>query len=380
MTVAQIKALSFISFIVIGVLLKKKFSSKEEINGLKKIILLLALPATIFIALLKVNLNTELLLLPVWAFLFNVFLYGITPGLLNLIGIKDHAIRNTARLLIPSLAPGLSCFPFILEFLGSSYLAKAAMADLGNKFFVLFILYILAMSWHYKKQSTKPEPVKSKLKSLAKVMLFEPVNLIIILALILVGLGLHMSNLPLFVQDNLLRLSTIMTPLVLVFIGLAVVFKKKLFTQVFSLLMLKYGVTLLGVSALVSIVSFKDETDILLLLAFGLSACSFWPFAHISSFASREIDVIETHKTFNPDFALAVLALSLPLSVLLVLGVLTSGHTFTSSLHILILGVLVLSIGLILPGYNAIKKLKELKKTDQKPFNFKSVFQSIFHL
>ena len=50
-----IKALSFILFIVIGILLKSKFTSKEEVNGLKKIILLLALPATIFIALLKIK-------------------------------------------------------------------------------------------------------------------------------------------------------------------------------------------------------------------------------------------------------------------------------------------------------------------------------------
>jgi len=46
------KTILFGIFIIIGFFLKRKFNSKAEIQGLKKIILNLALPATIFIALM----------------------------------------------------------------------------------------------------------------------------------------------------------------------------------------------------------------------------------------------------------------------------------------------------------------------------------------
>ena len=65
------KTLVFLVFIGIGVLLKTKFSSPQEVNGIKKIILNLALPATIFIALLGIKVEAQLLLLPVFALLLN---------------------------------------------------------------------------------------------------------------------------------------------------------------------------------------------------------------------------------------------------------------------------------------------------------------------
>jgi malate permease and related proteins len=362
MTDALVKAISFITFIVIGLVLKKKFTSKDEINGLKKIILLLALPATIFIALLKIKLNLSFIFLPLFAIAFNLFLYAITPTLLLVLGITNKSIVNTSKLLIPSLAPGLSCFPFILEFLGDSYIAKAAMADLGNKFFVLFILYLLAIKWYYRNNNTKQEPILTKLKSLGKVMLLEPVNLFIIAALIFVCCGISMSDLPLFIQGNLYRLSDIMTPLVLLFIGLAVAIKRTQFTQIFSLLMLRYGLTLLIMACLIAIFNFLVKDDILFMIAFGLSACSFWPFAHISSIASKEIDMPLDAKTFDIDFALSILALSLQLSVILILGVFTAGDTFTNFQNVLMLSLSIIFLGILLPLYKRAKHGAQIKK------------------
>ena len=144
------KTFTFLLFIGIGLLLKFKFGSKEELTGIKKIILNLALPATIFIALLGVQIDAALLSLPFMALALNILLFLLFPYLMPLTGIKrDTPEYRTARLLVPSLAPGLSCFPFVLEFLGEAYLAKAAMADLGNKVFVLIILYLVVMNWYY---------------------------------------------------------------------------------------------------------------------------------------------------------------------------------------------------------------------------------------
>ncbi|MCB4797735.1 AEC family transporter [Neotamlana laminarinivorans] len=361
MSDAITKAISFLAFIIIGIILKKKFASKEEVNGLKKIILLLALPCTIFVALLKVKLNANLFVLPLIALGFNLILFYVTPILLQILGITDRGIVNTIKLLIPSLAPGLSCFPFILEFLGEDYLAKAAMADLGNKFFVLFILYLVAIRWFYKNSETKQESVKTKLKSLAKTMFFEPVNIFIIVALILLSLNISLNELPLFLQNNLLRLSAIMTPLVLLFIGLALKLQRKQFAEIFSILMLRYGLTLFLIAAVVAIAKIKVNADILFAIAFGLSSCSFWPFAHISTIATKEIDLPKHKQTFNTDYALSILALSLPLSVILILGVLVSGNTFANTNNILFLALALTFFGIAMPLYKWGKRGAQIK-------------------
>lgn len=361
------KTISFLLFIFIGVLLKKKISTGDETNGLKSLILTLALPATIFIALLKVKIDSNLILFPFLALGFNVVLFGITPILLSIIGINMNSDKGrSARLLIPSLAPGLSCFAFILEFLGDGALAKAAMGDLGNKFFVLFLLYLVALKWHYKNADFEANSLKTKLKSLAKTLLYEPVNMFIIVALILVSFGITLDKLPNYLSLTLTRLSYIMTPLVLIFIGLAVKIKKRQFFELFSLLLLRAGFTLLFIGGIVFFVDITIKKDILVMIAFTLSACSFWPFAHISAVNFKEKKENAVAKTFDINFALSILALSLPISVILILGILTTGNTFAEIKNLLILGGILFSIGLIFPIFLKITKKFKVNKGETK--------------
>lgn len=338
------KTVVFIFFICIGFLLKVKFTSHDELIGLKKIILNLALPATIFIALLGIQVQLNLLLLPLLALALNLLLFLVIPFLLPLLGIaKNTPEFRTARLLVPSLAPGLSCFPFVVEFLGSSYLAKAAMADLGNKVFVLIVLYLIAMQWHYTRHQVSSSGQKSKIIALLKTLVTEPVNLFIGLALVLLLLGINMEALPFFISEALTKLSLMMTPLVLLFIGLAVKIKRKQFYQIFSLLCIRAGVVFLVIGVFVVTTGLQMPEEILLLLAFGLSACSFWPYAHISLVDSLEME--KKSKTFDNGYAINILALSFPLSTLLILGVLNSGTLFSSSINIFFAGLVLLGIG-----------------------------------
>tara|TARA_R110002050_G_scaffold16719_2_gene50544 strand:- start:6035 stop:7177 length:1143 start_codon:yes stop_codon:yes gene_type:complete len=342
------KTITFILFICIGLLLKLKFKSKEEVNGIKKIILNLALPATIFIALLGIKVESNLLILPLLALALNFLIYYSSSFLLPLAGIEKKSPEyRTARLLVASLAPGLSCFPFVLEFLGEDYLAKAAMADLGNKIFVLIVLYIIAMNWYYKQRSIVKESNHSKIKSLLLALLYEPVNLFITIALILIFFGLSLNTLPFFITDTLSRLSVIMTPLVLLFIGLAVKIKRKDFLKLLSMLALRAGLVVLIIGIFVVIAQISVQNDILLLLSFGLSACSFWPFAHISAISSKEIDIPKRQQTFDTTFAVNILALSFPFSTILILGILSSGNSFSTAIPIFILATVLLVLGLI---------------------------------
>ncbi|SFB98031.1 hypothetical protein SAMN04489722_101389 [Algibacter lectus] len=351
------KPISFLLFVVIGLLLRKKISAGDETNGLKSLILSIVLPATIFIALLKIKIDSNLILFPALALGLNLLLLAISPLLLLIIGIDENSPSGrSAKLLIPSLAPGLSCFPFILEFLGDGALANAAMADLGNKFFVLFLLYLLAVKWHYKKADTQKMPLKSRLKSLLLTLLYEPVNLFIFAALILVSFNISLDSLPNFLGSTLTRLSAIMTPLVLIFIGLAVKLKKKQFFEIFSLLILRAAFTLLLISAVVFTFNLVVKNDILVLIAFSLSACSFWPYAHISGIDFKEKNRAAQDKTFNANFAISILALSLPISVLLILGILTANTVFVSPSNLLFLSLVLFFIGIIYPVILKVRK------------------------
>jgi len=245
------KTLVFFLFILTGYLLKTKFQSKEETLGIKKIILNLALPATIFMALLSIEINQQLLLLPVLSLGLNLLLFLSSPWMGRLAGIKKgSAEMRTLRLLIPSLAPGLSCFPFVLEYLGEEGLAKVAMADLGNKVFVLFVLFWVAMLWHRKTSEEVTPSGTTKPGALLKRFISEPVNLFISAALLLLALGIDFSSLPLVLQDTLGRLGGIMTPLVLLFIGLSVKIKREQFRALFALLSLRAASVFLLVASI----------------------------------------------------------------------------------------------------------------------------------
>ncbi|MEN1784023.1 MAG: permease [Bacteroidota bacterium] len=329
------KTAVFLCFIFLGILLKRKFASKEELSGIKKIILNLALPATIFIALLSVEVKGLMIWLPLLAIGLNVVLFLVIPPLLPFFGLsRDTSAYRTARLMLPSLAPGLSCFPFIHEFLGDDALAKAAMADLGNKVFVLIVLYIVAMNWHYRIQAKSRKSNNNQWLKMLGVMGSEPVNLLIIAALVLLIMGVNMSALPFVLSETLQKLSLIMTPLVLLFIGLAVKLKREQFFKLFSLLCLRAGIVFVVVGALKLMLGIGDAITLVLLLSFGLSACSFWPYAHIALVEGLEKD--SNHQTFDSGFAVNILALSFPFSTLVILSVLNSGNLFVHSEKIFI--------------------------------------------
>lgn len=353
------KTFTFILFILIGLLLKKKFKGGDEVSGIKKIILNLALPATIFIALLSIEIEASLLLLPVLALLLNGILFLGFPLLLPVMGVqKDTPNYRTAQLLIPSLAPGLSCFPFVLEFLGEPYLAKAAMADLGNKVFVLIGLYIIAMNWHSRLQVKEKTSRGNRIKSLLIAMISEPVNIFIAVALLLLSLGWNMESIPFVISDTLDRLSLLMTPLVLLFIGLAVKIKRNQLSQILSILLVRAGVVVLISAFFIAVAGITAQNNILLILAFGLSAVSFWPFAHISAVESLESKVPLKQRTFNNNYGISILALSFPLSTILILGILSSGTVVNGILPVVILGTSLLALGFLPVILSILKKAK----------------------
>ena len=141
------KTISFLILIGIGVLFKSKIKNKEQLNTIKTLILTIALPAVIFSALLQIDLTASSIYPPLLVLGFNLLIFlSVRHVLPTFIGknISQRDIR-TLTLMLPSFAPYLSCFPFISEFSNESTLGLAAIADTGNKIFILIFLYFLAM-------------------------------------------------------------------------------------------------------------------------------------------------------------------------------------------------------------------------------------------
>lgn len=358
------KTIVFGVFILIGFLLKRKFTSKAETQGLKKIILNLALPATIFIALMGVDVDPSLLTLPFLALLLNGLLFWIFPFVLPMVGFKKNTSEyRTLRLLLPSLAPGLSCFPFIAEILGPTYLAKAAMADLGNKIFVLIILYCVAVHWFMKVSSNTGEKQSGKLKSLITTLLSEPVTVLILLAIGLLSFGFSFQNLPSMIQDVLQKLSLLMTPLVMIFIGLSVKIRKDQFIKIVSILILRAGIVLLISAGIVGVMGITIREEILLLISFSLSACSFWPYAHIASISEKEKEELDdSKKTFHNGFAINVLAISFPLSTVMIMSIMLNPSMVGDPYRIILLAIGCIGIGVILTFWVRYQEIKDVAK------------------
>lgn len=350
MSIALQKTLSLLLLIIIGIFLQKKLQNEDQKKGLKTIILNIALPSMIFVALLKIEINPDLLILPVLALTFNIVMIFLTRYSLPFFGIKaDTPAMRTLMLLLPSLAPGLTCFPFIVEYLGDDVLALAALADIGNKLFVLVLAYLLAMSWYYKNQSLKAKSNGQKVKELLIAMVSEPINLVILVAIVLLSFGINMESMPGFLSNSILMMKDMMTPLVLLFIGIAVIFKWDQLRMIASILTFRAGFTFLLSGLFIWLVPMPSEAAVLLAVVFPQSAVSFWPFAHMS--AIRKFEYENQAQKDNPTFDLAlginVLAVSMPFSTLLILGVFTSGSYFTSPLNVISIGGILVGAALV---------------------------------
>jgi predicted permease len=357
------KTISLLLLILVGYLFRKKISSKESKDGIRAMILSLALPATIFIALLKIDFAPGLAIVPLMALGFNLLVFTTLSKLpmQSLFNLPTNQYR-TLILLIPSLAPGLSSFPFILEYSGESSLAIAALADLGNKVFVLVIAYLIAMKWFFSERAHLEGGRGVRLKTLWLSLVNEPVNLVIITAVIMLSLNLGYNSLPAFLRDSIDKVSLMMTPLVLLFIGISIKFSWQQFKAIFSFIFFRSAIAFLISGLILIFFPVNDLATALLIVVFPQSACSFWPYAHmavVNAMESQDNEQRSVHAgrwnmTFDLDFAMNVLACSLPFSVLMIMLIYSCGsffvepsHLFESTVALLVMTVLPILIPVI---------------------------------
>ena len=356
----------FFILILLGFLLKFKFNKPDFKNGLKLYILNIALPATIFISIVSVQINSKYLLFPLIALFFNIMIFFLSPVLLKISNITDARKKRTLFMLLASFAPGLSCFPIINEFLGYESLAKASIIDFGNKLFVLIFLFFVAFKFHNSNQNNTNNNNNKPINTIIKSLFLEPINIIIFMAILFLSSRSTINDIPILLIDLFSKIKDTLTPVVLIFIGLSIVFNRNVFKNILPLLFLRSGLCLLISTACMQITGFNLSEDIKLFIVLSLSSVSFWPFLHMTFVDNLEKNIEEEKKTFDTRYGLNFLAYSLPFSTITILSLFPNEQLLLNFNNVYFISISFLLIGIFLTIiFNPYRfKSKEKKSMD----------------
>lgn len=331
------KAIALILLIVVGYLLKPKFNTAISVGAIRTFILNAALPATIFLSTIEINTNLDLVLLPSFALAVNLYLMVIGFSLASLlIANTDKSKRRALILLFPSLAPGLTVYPFVEQFLGSQGLAWAALADMGNKVFVLIGLYALAIIWYQKTAQLTDANLKPQWQQIGMFLLSEPVNIAIVVGVALAACQMDAKVLPLALVDTLQKLALCATPLILFYVGISLKLESLQFGTILMVLLARAGVGFLLSAATIALLHPANEI-VMLMIALPQASCSLWPLLHATRINQQ--DVGESRQLFfDTEFATSLLAMSFPFSIFVLLMIFSSGNFFQSPIHLGMVG------------------------------------------
>ncbi len=335
------KAISLALLIGVGYLLKSKFPSSSQqmgfaVQGLKAIILSVALPATIFLSIVSTDLT--IWTAPLYTLGINLYLMVMGTLVARLVFYRDQlSLRRSVILMFPSMAPGLTAYPFIDQYLGGDGLAWAALADVGNKVFVLVGLYALAIHWAQQFMDTASSG-HGRWKMIGLSLLREPVNTAIVAGLLLASFGVGIDQIPFIALDPLQKLAACTTPLILIFVGLSLKFDVGQIKRIFMILLFRSGVGFLFSAAMITILVSPSSPVVsslpfaLLLAVTPQAGCSLWPLMHATRVNA------EIQPTFDTNFILALLTISFPFSIGVILMIFASGSFFVHPRHLVAAG------------------------------------------
>ena len=108
-------------------------------------------------------------------------------------------------------------------------------------------------------------------------VLLQPINLSIIIALTASLLGISLETIPVYFQESLAYLSDLLTPTIMIFIGLAVKVKGKDLKLILGLLLWRSAIAFILSALLISLYNFNSLGVILLVVAFPKVPVALFP-------------------------------------------------------------------------------------------------------
>lgn len=230
------KVMPILILFLIGFLIRKtNFLSKETIDGIKKIVIDMALPAVLFIAFVNIELKKEYV-----GLIFSIILLCSIMLCIGFLVTKIPKISNPVLpFVLCGFTFGLLGIPLYITVFGETNLPSMAIMGVGHEFF-LWIIYMSAVKLVFSNE-------KLSLKTL-KGFLTSPLIIALVLGITINVLGL--SNLlheqPVLngLYVTLEYFSQIATPLILIVIGYGLSFDKEFTKYTIIYVIMRYAIML----------------------------------------------------------------------------------------------------------------------------------------
>jgi predicted permease len=254
---------SALAIISIGYLLKSLgFIKTSDGKAISNFLMHTTFPALIFTTMIKVDLRSELVWMPIICVVFGIF--SSILGFL-IFRKEDPAYRGILTMGSAGYNLGLFAYPLIEGVWGLQGLTYAIMFDLGNSFINFIVNYGMGTYLSAKHQHKNPA------KTIAvKVLTLPPFQAM------LVGLTCNLAaiSIPTIPLDVIETISKGNKPMVLLLMGIyfSVRLPKKSFQKVFQVLTLRYVLGLSVGLTLYYVVPFSDAYRNMLLICLILPA------------------------------------------------------------------------------------------------------------
>ncbi len=235
MTHAAASFLKIAIFLMLGLFFRKgKLLNKSGIEGIKKIIIYLAIPAVLFLSFSQLEFKLSFIPVILAIFCLNLLLFWVGMGFYKLTGSKDRLMP----LFMTTMNFALLGIPLYEAVYGIENLHNYTIFGIGHEIFMWFVFYFL-LRWFLTKGSVERGINWGFIKS--------PIIWSIIVGCFfgILKIDLSAENNWIFqgVIDSIKSISFMATPLILIFIGYNISFSISLMKSSFKYISLRLTVT-----------------------------------------------------------------------------------------------------------------------------------------
>jgi hypothetical protein len=239
------------------------------------------------------------------------------------------ATRRTAAIQVGTMAPVLSVFAFIREFVGEARTGYAALVDLPSKTYTLVLMPLVLLlvgdpAGRAASAGTRKPTLRERV-SAAGVQLSDPFNAAILLGLLMAGTGTRVADLG-FLGAAVRTLASAQTPVLFLLIGMKFQLSGARPAFVLALLLARHGLIALAMSGFLRLANIVEPGARLAAVLSSQAAASIVAFGQIDAAAKRSPAL-----GFDSALAFEIVTLSFPLSVVLNTVACVAGAAYVDS-------------------------------------------------
>lgn len=228
-------------------------------------------------------------------------------------GARRAVVRRTAAAQVATMAPVLSCFAFIREFVGETRTGYAALVDLPTKFFVLVLFpLVLALRGDAAARAaaapTASPTLGGRLRALRGAC-SDPFNAAIVAGLAMAASGTRVADIG-FIGGAVRTLAAAQNSVLFLLIGAKFQLGGARPAFVLALLLARHGLVAIGTAAFLRVAHVADPGARLAAVLSSQAATSIIAYGHVAAAERARLG-------YDAALAFEILGLSFPLSIVL---------------------------------------------------------------